>query len=228
MLRDQRLPDLLDAFASSDPTPGGGSAAALLGALGASLLAMVAGMPKTKNNTPEERTALDTARARLLELRQTLMDLIDRDAGAYDRVVAAYRLPKTTDEEKAGRKAVVQEALQYATDVPLETLRTCVEALDAAGTVVQAGNPSAISDVAVAIQTLMAGSAAALLNVQVNLESVTDQTFVAKVTNEGRSLMERSGKRMMAMMQAPELTALHAKSSALLGTRHGQPPARDG
>ncbi len=121
MLAKKSLSDVLDAFSSSDPTPGGGSAAALAGALGASLLAMVAGLPKTRSNTPEERAALDAARAKILELRARLIDLIDRDAAAYDTVVAAYRLPKGTDEEKAARKSAIQAALQLATSVPLET-----------------------------------------------------------------------------------------------------------
>jgi len=111
MLHDQRLPDLLDAFSSSDPTPGGGSAAALLGALGASLLAMVAGMPKTKSNTPEERAALDAARARLLELRKTLMELIDRDAGAYDRVVGPKTPPKYTHQVKNPPSGAIHAAI---------------------------------------------------------------------------------------------------------------------
>lgn len=225
MLSEKRLRDLLDAFASPDPTPGGGSAAALSGALGASLLAMVAGLPKTKHNTPEDRAALDVARARLTGLQSTLIDLVDRDAAAYDRVVAAFKLPKATDDEKAARKAAVQDAFKHATEVPLETLRACAEALDAAAAVVASGNPSAVSDIAVAIQTLMVGQSAALLNIQVNLESVVDQTFMAKVTSEIRFLMERAGKGMMAMMQSPELTALHTKSGALLGARQGEMPA---
>src|SRR5437868_3782865 len=103
MLTSRTVTDLLDAFASPDPTPGGGSAAALAGAIGASLLAMVAAMPKTKTGT-EARAALDAAHVRLMEARKTLTELVDRDSAAYDLVVTAYRKPKATDEEKAARK----------------------------------------------------------------------------------------------------------------------------
>ena len=217
MLRDQRLPDLLDAFASSDPTPGGGSAAALLGALGASLLAMVAGMPKSKNNTPEERAALDAARARLLELRGTLMDLIDRYAGAYDRVVAAYRLPKATDEEKAARSRAIQAALQYATEVPHETLTVCGHVVEAGRTVATSGNPSAISDVTVGLQTLTTAMYGAMLNVQMNLGSVKDAAFVQSTTAGVRQRLASLGASLREIALAPEFAELQRQSSALLG-----------
>jgi len=217
MLRDQTFPDLLDAFASPDPTPGGGSAAALLGALGASLLAMVAGLPKTKSNTPGERAALDAARTRLLELRKTLMDLIDRDAGAYDRVVAAYRLPKTSDEEKAARSRSIQAALQHATEVPLETLTVCGQVVEAGRTVATSGNPSAISDVTVGLQTLMTAMSGAMLNVQMNLGSVKDATFVQATTVAVRRSLESAGTVMREIMTSPEFIELHRQSAALLG-----------
>src|SRR5262245_28063865 len=122
MLIEKRVTELLDAFSSPDPTPGGGSAAALAGAVGASLLMMVAGLPKTKSNTPEERAALDAALATLTPLRQSLTALVDRDTDAYNLVVAAFRKPKNTPEEKAARTEAIQTAMQIATEVPLETM----------------------------------------------------------------------------------------------------------
>ena len=103
MLTDKTVSELLDAFSSPDPTPGGGSAAALAGALGASLVAMVAGMKKTRNGAPEERAALDSARADLITLQGTLKDLVDLDTEAYSLVVAAYRQPRVTEDEKRAR-----------------------------------------------------------------------------------------------------------------------------
>jgi formiminotetrahydrofolate cyclodeaminase len=222
MLHDRPLPDLLDAFASSDPTPGGGSAAALLGALGASLLAMVAGLPKTKNNTPEERATLDAARVRLLELRQTLMELIDRDAGAYDRVVAAFRLPKTTDEDKAARKAAVQDAMKHATTVPLETLRTVSEGFVLGQQVVAHGNPSASSDVAVAVHTLMSGMTGAWLNVAVNLESVTDDDFKQETIATAKRALDASQPAIEAIWSAGPVRDLLAKANDAIRI-HGRP-----
>src|SRR4029077_7994706 len=102
---------------------------ALAGAIGASLLAMVAAMPKTKTGTPDAREALDAARVRLMAARAALTGLVDRDSAAYDLVVAAYRKPKATDEEKAARKVAIQDAMRVATEVPLETATLCAGAL---------------------------------------------------------------------------------------------------
>ena len=97
MLANKTVLELLDAFSAPTPTPGGGSAAALAGAVAASLLAMVAAMAKTKHGTADDQVALDAAHRTIMSLRTELVDLIDRDAAAYDLVVAAYKLPKATD-----------------------------------------------------------------------------------------------------------------------------------
>jgi formiminotetrahydrofolate cyclodeaminase len=181
MLIDRTVTDLLDAFASPDPTPGGGSAAALTGALGASLLAMVAGMPKAKTTEDEPRAALAAARTRLLDARATLLTLIDRDSAAYDGVVAAYRRPKDTDADKAARKAAIQQALRLATEVPLETATRCSDAIRDGATVEAYGNPNASSDVGTGLALLRAGLHGALLNVEVNLGALTDADLVAAI-----------------------------------------------
>jgi formiminotetrahydrofolate cyclodeaminase len=197
MLAERSLTEVLDAFASSAPTPGGGSAAALAGALGASLLAMVAALPKTKTNAPEERASLDAARATLLELRGRLIDLIDRDAAAYDAVVAAYRLPKATDDEKARRRTAIQDALKLASEVPLETCLAVNEVLREGATVAGAGNPSARTDVAVAFQLLTTASQGALFNIEANLGSVSDEAVVQDIV--GRVQASAAGMRDATM-----------------------------
>jgi formiminotetrahydrofolate cyclodeaminase len=184
MLTNKTVNDLLDAFSSTDPTPGGGSASALAGAIAASLLAMVAGMPKTRLGTAEERAALDAARAKLLALRATLVDLVDRDAAAYDLVVAAFKKPKGTDEEKAARKAAIQDATRVATETPLETMRACVSLVREAGLVASYGNPSASSDVKTGVHLAMAGLQGARHNVEINLGSLTDAGVVAGIRQE--------------------------------------------
>jgi formiminotetrahydrofolate cyclodeaminase len=186
-LSTRSLPALLDAFSSSDPTPGGGSAAALMGAIGASLLAMVAGLPKTKTGAPEEREALDSARAALLQHRAALVSLIDRDAAAYDLVVAAYRRPKATDAEKAARSAAIQDAMRVATETPLDTWRECTAAIEAATPVIAFANPNAVSDVAVGMQALQTGRQGAAINIEINIGSLTDQAHVEGITAELRS-----------------------------------------
>src|SRR5262249_6497135 len=110
-LTDRTVTDLLAAFRSSDPTPGGGSASALAGAIGASLLAMVAGLPKPNATTDADIGRLKEARERCAALAEEMTALVDRDTEAYNLVVAAYRKPKGTEEEKAARTAAIQDAM---------------------------------------------------------------------------------------------------------------------
>lgn len=185
--------ELLDAFSSGDPTPGGGSAAALSSAIGASLLMMVAGLPKTRNGSDEDRAALTAASAALVEIRAGLSDAIDADAGAYDRVVAGYKMPKASAAEQSARKAAIQQALRAATDVPLGVMTLSARAVEQANTVARHGYQSARSDIGVAIGLLTAGTAGARLNVDVNLETVSDAAYRDATAAEARRLMTAAG-----------------------------------
>ncbi|MBK5298778.1 MAG: cyclodeaminase/cyclohydrolase family protein, partial [Vicinamibacteria bacterium] len=144
---DRPLAELLGAFSDPSPTPGGGSASALAASIGLSLLAMVAQMGRTRAGSDQDRVVLDQARTALLPLCDHVSTLVDEDARAYDAVVAAYRLPKATDEEKTVRKAAVQSALRGAAEVPLDVMRACQAGLTAAIDVARHGNPFAGSDV---------------------------------------------------------------------------------
>jgi formiminotetrahydrofolate cyclodeaminase len=159
---------LLDRFASTDPTPGGGSAAAWAGATGAALVAMVSGMEKTRTGSPVERTRLEAVRARVGAAGDALRLLVDEDSAAYDAVMAAYRLPKQTDGEKASRKASIQAAMERATDVPLRTAAACLTVLLAAVDAAADGNPSAVSDALTGGALAWAGLQGALENVRIN------------------------------------------------------------
>jgi len=187
-LTAQSVSALLVAFRSSDPTPGGGSASALAGAVGASLLAMVAGLAKPRTTGDEDLVRLQAAGARCAALALRLEAMIDQDTDAYDRVVAAYRLPKSTEDEKATRSARIQEALQAATDTPLDVMRLCAEALGLAPTVGQLGNQNAASDVKVAAGMLRAGLSGAHENVDINLGSLNNAGYVARVRDEATGL----------------------------------------
>ena len=187
-LTTRSVSDLLAAFRSSDPTPGGGSAAALSGAMGASLLAMVAGLAKPQATADDDVTRLRRAGARCTDLALQLERLVDRDTEAYDLVVAAYRLPKATDEEKAARTVAIQTALRAATDAPLEVMRLCREAVTLAPVVGSLGNANASSDVKVAAGLLRAGLDGARENVEINLGSVKDASYVQRVRDESMAL----------------------------------------
>lgn len=223
MLTSRSARDLLDAFSSPDPTPGGGSAAALMGALGAALLAMVAGLPKTRSGLPAERTALDAARADLLRLQDTLRDLVDRDAAAYDLVVAAFRRPKGTDDEKARRAAAIQDAMRVATEVPVETYEAAVEALVAGRTVAASGNPSAKSDILVGVHALSAAMAGALLNIETNIGSLKDAAVVERLTATLRAAQAEASASVAEISGTPEILELGRQAAARLGGHGGLP-----
>ena len=176
--------DLLAAFRSAEPTPGGGSAAALAGAAGASLLAMVAGLPKPKAGSGAELERLKAAGSRCTAVATRLEALIDEDSDAYGLVLNAFRLPKATDEEKAARTAAVQRALTAATESPLRVMRHCAEALAAAPAVSELGNPNASTDAQVGVALLRAALLGAQANVEVNLGSLKDAEYVSRVRAE--------------------------------------------
>jgi methenyltetrahydrofolate cyclohydrolase len=183
-LTERRVDDLLQAFRSPDPTPGGGSAAALAGAIGASLLAMVAGLPKSRAATEEDVERLQAAGRRCAAIAGDLTTLVDRDSEAYDLVVGAYKRPKGTDEEKAARSAAIQQAMRAAIAAPLDVMRACAAAAEQGVVVAALGNPSASSDVRVGFELLGAGLRGAKLNVEINLGSVKDAAYVETVRRE--------------------------------------------
>ncbi len=180
---------LLAALASPDPTPGGGTAAAIAGAMGTSLLVMVSGLAKSKNNLDDEKAALAAAKSALEPISSRLIELADADTQAFNEVMAAYRLPKATDEDKTARTRAIQAALRGATEIPLETLRACADALAHSRTVADHGNQSAASDVGVAIGLLRAAADGAAANVRINLTGLKDEAFNAATDAETARLL---------------------------------------
>jgi len=187
-LADQRFVDLLAAFRSPDPTPGGGSASALSGAVGASLLAMVAALPKPRAQNADDERRLAAAGGRCASISERLVALMDRDSEAYDGVVAAFRLPKGSDQDKQARSERIQEALRQATETPLDVMRACLEAIQVAADVAALGNANASSDVEVGLELLMAGLRGARLNVAINLGSIKDQAYLETTTARAKQL----------------------------------------
>ncbi|MEO5761666.1 MAG: cyclodeaminase/cyclohydrolase family protein [Vicinamibacteria bacterium] len=163
--------DLLDAFSSGHPTPGGGSAAALAGALAAALVEMVSGLPKTRTGAPEEREKLDVAKASAAKAGARLRELVDLDTDAYNAVTAAYKLPKSTEDEKAVRSTAIATAMRQATDVPLETCERSAEVLRAAAQALAHGNANAASDARTAMALCRAALDAGAENVRANVAS---------------------------------------------------------
>jgi formiminotetrahydrofolate cyclodeaminase len=192
-LVNRPLLELLTEFASAGPTPGGGSASALAAAVGLSLVAMVARMPRTRHGTEVDRQTLDGVLLAVEHLAEHAVDLVDEDAAAYEAVIAGYRHPKATENERAQRKQAIEAALRGAAEVPLEVMRTCRAGLGAAVEAARAGNPAASSDVGVAVELLGAALRGAALNVRVNLASISEQGYVDAVRDEVARLEHDAG-----------------------------------
>ena len=188
MLTSKPLREVIAAFASSEPTPGGGSASALASSLGTSLLVMVASLPRTRNQSEDDRTALAFSAGALTGVQHQLTEAIDADSAAYGHVVTAYRQPKATDGEKSARQAAIERALRLATDVPLGVMRLSVDALKQAQAIAAHGHRAASSDVGVALALLQAGLEGARLNVRVNLGGISDRAYAEAVTAESERL----------------------------------------
>ncbi|MGI8871696.1 MAG: cyclodeaminase/cyclohydrolase family protein [Candidatus Limnocylindria bacterium] len=164
------LEELAGRLASAEPVPGGGSAAALAGVLGAALVSMVVELTHQSGSQPQEdRVALshigEGARARLAEL----LELADRDSRAYAAMMRARRLPRSTNEQRATRGQAISQATADATRVPLQTARAAAAVVDLAARVAPIGNPNAASDAGVAALLSTAAMRAAALNVRINL-----------------------------------------------------------
>ena len=189
------IQEFLDDLASASPTPGGGSAAALVGAFGAALVAMVCRLTIGRKNYQNVSAEFEAILPRAEELRAELMELTKQDAQAYDRVMAAYQLPKETGAEKEARTAAIQDALKGASQVPLRVATVCAELLTLSEAASARGNKNAASDAGASALMVEAGLRAALLNVEINLGLIQDAEFVSKLRNAVEPLKQSTAKR---------------------------------
>lgn len=189
-LTEKTLVDFLDALASSAPAPGGGSVAALSGALGAALVSMVCNLTLGKKKYADVQAQIAALLERSEALRHELADLLEADVQAYTGVSQAYGLPRATDEEKAARSAAIQEALKGATIVPLQVAEACVNVLQLCTPAAEMGNVYAVSDAGVAAVMAEGGLRSAALNVIININAIKDQAFVDQMQGKLDALLE--------------------------------------
>ncbi|HXX19401.1 MAG TPA: glutamate formimidoyltransferase [Candidatus Acidoferrum sp.] len=181
----------LDAVARPKPAPGGGSVAALAGALAASLGQMVAGISREKKSLAPHASLLTEAAAEFQAASRALADAIDSDAAAFEAVMAAYHLPKGTPDEAQRRERAVQQALARAVEVPLHVARKAAMVFERLRQLESMSGPSMLSDVRVGRLMAAAAARGALDNVAINLKSITDAAFVKRVQQEAGALASR-------------------------------------
>lgn len=195
MLTEKPVTIFLDELASSAPAPGGGSAAALSGALGAALVSMVCNLTLGKKKYADVQEDIEALLSQSEALRKELVELLEADVQVYTEVSKAMKMPRTTEEEKAARTAAMQKALKAATEVPMRVAEACVKVMDLCRPVAEKGNVNAVSDAGVAVLMAEAGLRSAALNVLINLAWIKDEAFVAENRAKLDALLE--GKAAM-------------------------------
>jgi glutamate formiminotransferase/formiminotetrahydrofolate cyclodeaminase len=182
--------DFVDEVSRDTPAPGGGSVAALAGALGAALGAMVANLSVGKGEYDDRYEELCALAERAQEVKDALVRAVDEDTRAFDAVLAAVRLPKDTEGERAVRALAIQEGYRKATLVPLATVEFCHQALGLCLQMVRMAPPDMISDVGVGALVARAGLVGAGYNVRINLKSIRDPAFVEEARGRLSGLVE--------------------------------------
>lgn len=193
MLIKKSVEEFVESVASKAPAPGGGSVAALTGSLGSALTAMVGNLTKGKKAYNEldakHREELDNNFDEANKLVDRLNELVDEDTKSFNGVMAAFKMPKETEEQKSARRKAIQEATKEALEVPLETAKKCLEVLRLQKVFAEHGNPNAITDVGVGALLGYAGLEGALFNVKINLSGLKDADYVSKIDEECKAII---------------------------------------
>jgi formiminotetrahydrofolate cyclodeaminase len=201
MFTDLPVNQFLDALASKEPVPGGGSGAALAGALGAALVSMVANLTIGKKGYESVEQDMKEVLAQSEAIRAELPQLLEADTHAYSQVMAAYRLPRGTEAEKQAREVAMQERLKGAAEVPLRIAERCAQVVAVALPAAQKGNKWAVSDAGVGALLGEAAMRSALLNVDINLASINDASYVADMRARTVELIANTAETKTRVME---------------------------
>ncbi len=201
MTKNNSISAFLDDLASERPTPGGGGAAAVCGAIGAALVSMVANLTIGKKNYEAVSDELKAVNEKAARLRAELTGAIEEDVAAFNSVMGAYGLPRATDEEKAARTAAIQAALKDATLAPLRAVKACFEVMRLSAVVAEKGNLNVISDAGVAALAANAGLKSAALNVFINAKAIKDRDFAEKYLAEVNALLAQADEMTESVYQ---------------------------
>ncbi|WP_018086097.1 cyclodeaminase/cyclohydrolase family protein [Desulfurispora thermophila] len=205
-LLDMTVREFLQEVAANSPAPGGGSVAALAGALGAALAGMVANLSSGKE-AAGAGPQMQRLKAGAARLQDSLGRAVEEDTQVFQRVMQAYRLPRGTEEEKAARSAAIQQALKDAARYPLQVAEQCREVLHLCREAAVQGNQNALSDAAVGALLAHSGLVGALYNVAINLASIKDEQFSTTAREQVRALLVQ-GEAALAEVRAVVQAAL--------------------
>jgi formiminotetrahydrofolate cyclodeaminase len=184
LLSDMSLKEFLEKLSSNEPAPGGGSAAALVGSIGASLGCMVTNLTIDKKNYEEVKEEMKNLKVKFEEYREKFLQLMEEDAEAFNEVIEALKLPKSTEEEKRVRNEKIQEKTKKATLVPLQIAKDALEVMELSGVTIEKGYKMAKSDAAISLVMAKAAVDGGLYNVKINLPSIKDEDFLREVNSQ--------------------------------------------
>jgi glutamate formiminotransferase/formiminotetrahydrofolate cyclodeaminase len=191
-LVDMTITGFVHETASESPAPGGGSIAACMGAMGAALATMVANLSSHKAGWDDRWEEFSNWADKGKHYHDLLLKLIDEDTAAFNKIMDAFGLPKSNDAEKAARKKAIQDATQYATEVPFRTMKACYESLEVINAMAENGNPNSVSDAGVGALAAVAGVKGAHLNVKINAAGIEDKDFVNKILSEAAEIENKA------------------------------------
>ncbi len=187
-LVDMTCTGFANETASESPAPGGGSISAYMGALGASLATMVANLSSHKPGWDERWEEFSNWAVKGQAIKDELLELVDEDTNAFNKIMDAFGLPKKTDEEKAVRSAAIQEATKYATQVPFRTMKVAFKAFEVVRAMAETGNPNSVTDAGVGALCARSAVMGAHLNVKINAASLKDEAFKAEILKEAAEI----------------------------------------
>ena len=193
MFQEQQLQTFLDQLASKASTPGGGSAAAIMGAMGAALISMVANLTVGKQKYQDVEEEMQGFLQQSEDMRARLTGMIQADVDVFDKVMAAYGMAREIEAEKTARSEAIQAALKEATDVPLACAQLCADVIELCRPVAEKGNLNVISDAGVAVLAAHAALRSAALNVYINIGGIRDQEFVQDRRNKLEFVLSGAG-----------------------------------
>jgi len=191
--------------ASNDPVPGGGSIAALSGALSAALAEMVASVTEGSKKYQDVKNEMIDIKEKANLISQSLLDDIEKDSKAFTQVMNAYKLPKETDEQKKLRGASIQSALKLAAEVPLSVAKKSYDIMDLSHAVVSKGNQNAVTDGMVSAMMARTAVLSALLNVKINLSSIKDEEYVKDMNQKVEELEKKATEKEKEILSAVKL-----------------------
>jgi glutamate formiminotransferase/formiminotetrahydrofolate cyclodeaminase len=191
-LVEMKVCDFADEVSRESPAPGGGSVAALAGALGAALASMVCNLTANKGGSSDVDTILNDAAENCQEIKFELVRAVDADTKAFDDVMKARRLPSNNEQEKQARGHAMQAGLKKAVLIPLETASLSLKAIQMAETAAQYGNPNTLSDAGTGAQIAFAGLKGGIYNVLINLKDIEDKQFSSQVRQQCTELLEKA------------------------------------